>query len=332
MSVAADSKVITIQGPRKPQLSILVTTPQGVPIEGATVEVGSIVWELTPWRPGIFTKTTDADGKVSLDGMLPGGYLIQAYDEELHVQATPAGVNIDLLGKASPDSLTMSMHAAPWYYTLKITYPEVIGVVPATIMGKMLEIEKQFAEARFDEVRVKGSAVEIDFHIVSASPFVITGSIILAIFAGIALLIIIGVIAWILTERYVAPEQKGADEFIAPDGSTHKDQAALAQYLISQKDPKPWQCAYVGCNLRFATEGEKIAHMEQFHKVEKIPVVEIVAIIAVAAVSTIVLSKLLGGPVVLPAETRLEEARRRRAEEEQRRLEEERRKAASPGR
>lgn len=334
MSIAADSKTITIMGLRKPQLLIKVVTPAGVPVGGIKVDVGSVVWELTPLRLGLFTKTTDDNGLVYIDGMLPGGYLVHAYTEDLHVQGTPSQVSIDLLGKATPDTLTLTLHAAPWYYTLKVTYPTAIGVTLANIMAAMLDVEKKYLGAHFDEVRVIGPTTEIDFHITEQSPLVITTALLVGIFAGLAILIIAGVVGWILVERFVPPAEKKPGEFIAPDGTTYTDQEALATYLISKGDPDPYQCAYQGCNLRFATKAEKLSHMETFHKVEKIPIIEIAGIIAFGIVVISIASMLLGRPVILPAappsvlraeeEQKRVEEKRRRAEEEQRRLKEER--------
>jgi len=325
MSIAADSKIITLMGPRKPQLLVKVAATDGTPIGGVKVDVGSVIWELTPLRLGLFTKTTDDNGLVSIDGLLPGGYLIHAYDESRHVQGTPSQTTVDLLGKASPDTLNLTLHAAPWYYTMKITYPAVVGVALAQIMSAMLDVEKQYLGAHFDEVRVIGETVEIDFHITEESPLVITTSLVVGIFVGLGILIVLGVVAWILIERFVPPAQKGPGQFIAPDGKTFTDQAALAQYLISKADPKPWMCAYVGCNLRFATEGEKIAHMEQFHRVEEIPLIELAGIAALAVVVIFVASSYMGKPVILPvagAEAmRAQEEARRREEEERRRQE-----------
>jgi len=322
MSVAADSKIITIMGPRKPQLLVKVVSVDGVPIGGVKVDVGSIIWELTPLRLGLFTKTTDDNGLVSIDGLLPGGYLIHAYDESRHVQGTPGQTTVDLLGKASPDTLNLTLHAAPWYYTLKITYPAVIGIGLAQIMSAMLDVEKAYMGAHFDEVRVIGETVEIDFHITEESPFVITPALVVAIFVGLGVLIVLGVVSWVLVERFIPPAQK--DRFCV-DGVCFSDQAGLAQYLIGKGDPKPWMCAYVGCNLRFSTEGEKIAHMEQFHKVEEIPIIEIAAIVAAAIVVIGLGSAAMGRPVVLPITG--EEAERLRAEEARRREEEERARA-----
>jgi len=293
-SVAADTRTISI---RRPQAAVRVTTPDGTPIVGAKVDVGSVLWELTPFRV-VFTKETDGNGYVYLDGLLPGGYLIHAYKLDLQVQGTPAGISVDLLGKATPDNLQIKLHGAPWYYTLTVTYPEVIGVAAAQIMAKMLEIERDYFGAHFDEVRVVGASVEIDFHLTAGSPFVITSGIVLAILVGLGILIILGVIAWILKERYIPPTQKGEGQFEAPDGSKFNDQASLAQYLTSKKDPKPYMCAYQGCNLRFTTESEKLAHMETFHKAE-LPWGTIAIAVALTIIGIVVLPKVFGGPQVM---------------------------------
>lgn len=217
--------------------------------------------------------------------MLPGSYLIQAYKESEHVQATPAQISIDFYEKATPDKLTMELHAAPWYYTLKVSYPAVVGVLPATIMAELIKIEGKYAGAYFEEVRVVDSSLEIDYRIVEESPLVITGAIIAAIFVGLGILVLLGVVSWLLYERYKPPTQKKKFPCPIPGcDQSFPDQAGLADHLTSvHKDPHPWMCAYEGCNLRFSTEAEKLAHMEQFH-VKELPLVKIAAILGVAYV------------------------------------------------
>lgn len=292
--IATDTKTVTV---RRPQVAIRVTTPDGVPLPKSKVDVGSVLWEFTPFRV-VFTKETDEKGYVYLDGMLPGGYIVHAYDEGLEVQGTPASLNVDLFGKATPDNLTFKLHAAPWYYTLSVTYPAVIGVLAAAVMGKMIEVEKQYFGAHFDAVRVEGDTVEIDFHSTVESPFVLTTGILLAIFIGLGILIILGVVAWILKETYIPPAQKGKDEFIAPDGTKFSDQESLADYLKTKKDPNPYMCAYRGCNLRFPTEAEKLEHMKTFHKAE-FPLTTIAIIAGIVITAIVVLPQIFGGPSVM---------------------------------
>jgi len=286
-----ETKQVVIKLMAKPQFVVEVTLPDGTPVEGATVEIGSVLWELLPLK-FVTRLRTDGAGQVYVRGMLPGGYLIQAYKEEENVQATPAQVSIDFLDKATPDKLKMALHAAPWFYTLKVKYPAVVGVLPAAIMGKMLEVEAKYLGAHFDEVRVVGESVEIDYHITQESPLVLTGSVITAIFVGLGLLILLGVVSWILIARFKPPAQKkkfpcpipGCDE-------SFTDQAGLATHLITvHSDPHPWMCAYEGCNLRFSTEAEKLAHMDQFHK-KVMPWTRLAAILGGAYV----LGKVLAG-------------------------------------
>lgn len=290
-----ETKQVVIKLMAKPQFVVEVTLPDGTPVEGATVEIGSVLWELLPLK--FVTKMrTDGAGQVYVRGMLPGGYLIQAYKEEESVQATPAQVSVDFYGKATPDKLKMALHAAPWYYTLKVKYPVVVGVLPAAIMGKMLEVEAKYLGARFDEVRVVGETVEIDYHIDQASPLVLTGSMIVAIFAGLAFLILLGVVSWLLFERYKPPTPKKKFPCPIPGcAKSFSDQAGLADHLIEvHNDAHPWMCAYEGCNLRFSTDAEKLAHMEQFH-FKKLPLTEIAGILAAAAAVAYVLGKMFGG-------------------------------------
>lgn len=289
-----ETKQVVIKLMAKPQFVVAVTLPDGTPVEGATVEIGSVLWELLPLK--FVTKLrTDGGGQVYVRGFLPGSYLIQAYKADDHVQATPGKVSIDVYGKATPDKLTMSVHAAPWHYTLKVRYPAVVGVLPAAIMGKILDIEAKYPGTRFDEVRVSAEIVEIDYHITEESPFVITGSVIVAIFAGLAILILIGVVSWLLIERYKPPTQK--EEFPCPIpgcDETFPDQAGLANHLIEvHNDPHPWMCPYEGCNLRFATEEEKLAHMKTHEK--KLPLVQIAGILAAAAAVAYVIGKVITG-------------------------------------
>jgi len=175
---------------------------------------------------------------------------------------------------------------------LKVTFPTIIGVLPSTIMGKMLEIEVTYLGAHFDEVRVVGATVEIDYHITEESPLVLTGSVIVAVFVGLGFLILLGVVSWILVARFKPPAQKkkfpcpipGCDE-------SFTDQAGLANHLITvHDDPHPYMCAYEGCNLRFSTEAEKLTHMDQFHK-KVLPWTRLTAILGIAYV----LGKVLGG-------------------------------------
>lgn len=290
-----ETKQVTIKLMAEPQFVVEVTLPDGTPVEGATVEIGSVIWELLPLK--FVTKMkTDVSGQVYVQGMLPGSYLIQAYEVEESVQATPTQVSIDVYGKATPNTLKMALHAAPWHYTLKIKYPVVIGVLPAAIMGKMLEVEAKYFGTRFDEVRVVRETVEIDYHIDQMSPLVLTGSVIVAIFAGLGILILLGVISWTLLERYKPPTPK--KKFPCPIPGCDKsfpDQAGLATHLIDDhKDPHPWMCAYVGCSLRFSSEAEKIAHMEQFH-FKKLPLTQIAVIFAAAAAGAYVLGKMFKG-------------------------------------
>ena len=287
-----DTKQITIKLTARPQVRVAVTLPDGTPVEGATVEVGSVLWELLPFK-FVTRKTTDALGVADFSGLLPGGYLIQAYKEAEHVQATPRQLSINVYGKATPERLEMRAHAAPWYYTLKVTYPAVVGVLPATIMAELIKIEGKYAGTYFEEVRVVNSTVEIDYRIVEKSPFVLTGTIILAIFAGLAILILIGVVSWLLIERYKPPKTK--KEFPCPfSDASFPDQASLAAHLIDvHGDAHPWMCAYEGCNLRFATEAEKLAHMETHEK--KLPLVQITAIVSAAAALAYIIGKLLTG-------------------------------------
>lgn len=290
-----ETKQVVIKLMAKPQFVVEVTLPDGTPVEGATVEIGSVLWELLPLK--FVTKMrTDGAGQVYVRGMLPGGYLIQAYKEEESVQATPAQVSIDVYGKATPDTLKMALHAAPWYYTLKVKYPGVIGVLPAAIMGKMLEVEAKYPGTNIDEVRVVGEAVEIDYHIDQESPLVLTGGVIVAIFVGLGLLILLGVVSWLLFERYKPPTPK--KKFPCPIPGCDKsfpDQAGLATHLIDDhNDPHPWMCAYEGCSLRFSTEAEKIAHMEQFH-FKKLPLTKIASIVAAFAAAAYVLGKMFTG-------------------------------------
>ena len=286
-----ETKQVVIKLMAKPQFVVEVTLPDGTPVEGATVEIGSVLWELLPLK--FVTKMrTDGAGQVYVRGMLPGSYLIQAYKEDEHVQATPAQVSIDVYDKATPDKLKMVLHAAPWFYTLKVRYPAVVGVLPVAIMGKMLEVEAKYLGTRFDEVRVVGETVEIDYHIDQESPLVLTGSVITAIFVGLGILILLGVVSWILIARFKPPTPK--KKFPCPIPGCDKsfpDQAGLATHLKEvHNDPHPWMCAYVGCNLRFSTEAEKIAHMDQFHK-KVLPWTKLAAILGGAYV----LGKVLAG-------------------------------------
>lgn len=290
-----DTKQITVKLMVKPQFVVLVTLPDGTPVEGATVEIGSVLWELLPLK--FVTKLrTDGAGQTYVRGMLPGSYLIQAYKEDDHVQAAPEKVNIDVYGKATPDKLKMIIHAAPWFYTLKVKYPAVVGVLPATIMAELIKIEAKYPGTYFEEVRVVNSTVEIDYRIVEESPFVVTGSIIVAIFAGLAILILLGVVSWLLYERYKPPKPK--ERFPCPIpgcDESFPDQAGLADHLTNvHTDAHPWMCVYEGCDLRFSTEAEKLAHMDQFH-FKKLPLVEIAGILAAAAAVAYVLGKLLAG-------------------------------------
>lgn len=290
-----ETKQITIKLAAKPQVNVVVTLPDGTPVVGATVEVSSVLWELLPLK--YVTKyTTDYSGHVYVNGMLPGGYLIQAYKADDHAQAMPEKVGVNIYEKAVPNKLTMVLHAAPWYYTLKIKYPSVIGVLPAKIMSELIKIEGKYAGTYFEEIRVVDSTVEIDYRIVEESPFVVTGSIIVAIFVGLGFLILLGVVSWLLVERYKAPKPKkkfpcpipGCDE-------SFPDQAGLAIHLKDvHHDLHPWMCAYEGCDLRFSTEAEKVAHMEQFH-FKELPLVKIVSIVAAFGAVAYVLGKMLSG-------------------------------------
>jgi len=291
-----ETKQITIKlMPTKPQFVVEVTLPDGTPVEGATVEIGSVIWELLPLK-FVTRLKTDVAGQAYVQGMLPGSYFIQAFKEAESVQATPTQVSVDLYGKATPDTFKMALHAAPWYYTLKVKFPVIVGVLPASIMGKMLEVEAKYLGTRFDEVRVIGETVEIDYHIDQESPLVLTGSVIVAIFAGLGLLILLGVVSWLLLERYKPPTPK--KKFPCPIPGCDKsfpDQAGLATHLIDDhQNPYPWMCAYEGCSLRFSTEAEKLAHMEQFH-FKKLPLTQIAVIFAAFAAGAHVLGRMFKG-------------------------------------